>query len=153
MKPSQKILAALGAAAMAVAISVPVLAAEGLKEIHSLTEEERRAGIPGFSAAGRTLIPRTAAGKTGNPCAQFMADASRVSFTITSAAAADTYKVQLYQGTIAGGGTPASDYTTAPAGEGVSVSDLTVGESYYFVVSSLDAPAKGSNATYERITF
>lgn len=43
---------------------------------------------------------------------------------------------------------PIISYSTGDIGGGISVSGLTVGENYYFVISSLDAPAKGANAQY-----
>lgn len=149
----KKIASLILAGCMMMVGSAPAFAAQGLKEVHIMTVQERAAIAPLSTVTGRVLLPKTVAGKTGNPCAQFVADASHVSFTITTAATASTYNVQLYQGTIADGGSLVSSYNTLDVGVGVSISDLEIGQSYYFVVSSLDAPAKGSNATYERITF
>ena len=104
------------------------------------------------TVTGRVLLPRTVVGQIGNPCPGFTAETENVAFTITSAPNTNTYNCQLYQGTYPNG-TLVTSYSTVDIGIGISVSNLTIGQNYYFVVSSLDAPAKGANATYTLVMF
>ena len=158
MKLLRKMISLISALGILASLAAPAFAAEAEgtllpvertanEAIFALQAEQENSTI-----TGRVLLPRTVAGQTGNPCPGFTAETTNVSFTITSAPNTNTYNCQLYQGT-APNGTLVTSYSTGDLETGVSVSDLTVGEAYYFVVSSLDAPAKGANATYTLVLF
>ena len=158
MKLLRKMVSLVSVLGILASPAVPAWAAEAedaLLPIERTANEAiftRQAEQENPSITGRVLLPRTVAGQTGNPCPGFTANTTNVSFTITSAPNTSTYNCQLYQGTYPNG-TLVTSYSTGDLETGVSVSDLTVGEAYYFVVSSLDAPAKGANATYTLVMF
>ena len=77
-----------------------------------------------------------------------------IAFSILSAPATESYNVQLYHGTASSGGIPVYLYAKdVPIGSGVWFSNLIVGDTYFFKVSSSTAPVPGSNARYSYKTF
>lgn len=159
MKKSKKFLSVLLAVCMVLAMSAPAFAVQESGEefaYHiSMTPAMLRSITPRSSFTENTFLPLiNQSGTNGNACGEFTADASNVSFTITSAPGAATYNVQLYKGTIADGGTKVStadrDFSI---GNGASFGNLKSGATYYFKVSSKDAPKEGATATYTVTTF
>ena len=90
-------------------------------------------------------------GTKGNPCAPFVAEDTDVGFVITSAPGATTYNVQLYAGT-PGSGYKVAEYNgRLPIGNGAYFINLTVGQSYYFMISSSDITTSGCTVTYQLV--
>ena len=104
---------------------------------------------------GRIMLPHTnPEGSNGNSCGEFVANEANVAFSILSAPATESYNVQLYHGTASSGGIPVYLYAKdVPIGSGVWFSNLIVGDTYFFKVSSSTAPVPGSNARYSYKTF
>ena len=88
-----------------------------------------------------------------NPCAPFTADTTSVAFVITNAPGATSYNVQLYAGTPGSGYRVATYTPKIPINNGASFYALTVGQNYYFMISSDDVGASGCTATYSYYTF
>lgn len=157
MKKMKKILSMICAICMTMSL-VPGAMAASLPEVNHgnrvISAREFAAIVPLSTATGKVMLPRTNAGGTnGVACSQFTADETDVSFTITSAPGCTTYNVQLYLGTIKDGGSQVYVFEQVNVGAGASFSDLEVGETYFFKVSSVDAPSSGSNASWTRKTF
>lgn len=158
MKISIKLLAFLCANCIAISIGTYAAAADGSEAAvlpAIITAEEFDAISAHTAYAARIMLPRAnSTGTSGNSCGAFVADEPNVSFSVISAPAAETYNVQLFHGTISGGGTPVLLYgKNVPIASGACFSDLVIGESYFFKISSSDAPASGSNAGYSYKTY
>lgn len=158
MKTAKKLLALLFALCISIPVGVGAVAANETDTAISptiITAEEFDAIAAYTTHIGRIMLPRTnAAGTSGNSCGEFVADEANVSFSIVFAPATETYNVQLYHGTIKGGGTPVFLYAKdVPVASGACFSNLVAGETYFFKVSSSDAPLSGSNAKYSYKTF
>ena len=93
------------------------------------------------------------AGDQGTACGEFTADAKNASFMITYAPATATYNVQLYRYMSNGSATRVSAYNKLTIGVGAAFSNLQVGATYFFKVSSSDCPVKGTNANYTLMTY
>lgn len=95
------------------------------------------------------MLPHTnPEGSNGNSCGEFVANEANVAFSILSAPATESYNVQLYHGTASSGGIPVYLYAKdVPIGSGVWFSNLIVGDTYFFKVSSSTAPVPGSIST------
>ena len=130
--------------AMESAISPIVITATEFDAISAQTEH-----------VGRIMLPHTnPEGSNGNSCGEFVANEANVAFSILSAPATESYNVQLYHGTASSGGIPVYLYAKdVPIGSGVWFSNLIVGDTYFFKVSSSTAPVPGSNARYSYKTF
>lgn len=72
---------------------------------------------------------------------------------ITYAPATATYNVQLYRYMSNGSATRVSAYNKLTIGVGAAFSNLQVGATYFFKVSSSDCPVKGTNANYTLMTY
>lgn len=158
MKTAKKLLVCLCAICIAIPIGTYVVATDASETAMApavITAEEFDAISAHTTYAARIMLPRTnSTGTNGNSCGAFVADETNVGFSITSAPATETYNVQLYQGTISGGGTPVFLYAkNVPVASGACFSDLVIGESYFFKISSSDTPTSGSNARYSYKTF
>ncbi len=143
--PSDKVSAhAIATDAMESAISPIVITATEFDAISAQTEH-----------VGRIMLPHTnPEGSNGNSCGEFVANEANVAFSILSAPATESYNVQLYHGTASSGGIPVYLYAKdVPIGSGVWFSNLIVGDTYFFKVSSSTAPVPGSNARYSYKTF
>ena len=81
------------------------------------------------------------------------ADTTSVAFVITNAPGATSYNVQLYAGTPGSGYRVATYTPKIPINNGASFYALTVGQNYYFMISSDDVGASGCTATYSYYTF
>ena len=158
MKKTKKFLSIVCALCMIMAMAAPAFAANDPTTRHmprTISVEEFMAIEPRTTLTGRVKLPKmNQDGTNGNSCAQFTADETDVSFVITEAPNTSTYNVQLYQGTISGGGSQVFIHEKdVNVGAGASFPDLTIGETYFFKVSSEDCPADGSNAKWTVKTF
>lgn len=130
--------------------------AEYQTTIHVMTIEERN--IFGTQTeytprGGIAYLPKNnAAGSSGNICAPFTADKENVAFVILSAPGAIDYNVQLYVGE-PGEGSAVSNYAVVGVNNGVYLIGLTVGQSYYFKISSSSLVISGCNAQYSMFTY
>ena len=104
------------------------------------------------TTTGTAYLPKSDHnGTKGNPCAPFVAEDTDVGFVITSAPGATTYNVQLYAGT-PGSGYKVAEYNgRLPIGNGAYFIKLTVGQSYYFMISSSDITTSGCTVTYQLV--
>ncbi len=145
-------------------ISIPVSAASVDTEVTPyekagistiISAKEFDSIVPTSVITEDVYLPRANAGGTnGNPCGEFTANVSNVSFNITYATGGtQTYNVQLYKGTIANGGTMKANYETLTIGSGFTRSNLKIGSTYFFKVSSYDCHTSGANATYTLKTY
>lgn len=122
-------------------------------KVRVLTQEETATMFSralGQYVTGTAYLPKNnATGTNGNPCAPFVAEGTEVTFYITSAAGATSYNVQLYAGE-PGTGYPVSTYTPqVPINNGAAFSDLTLGQKYYFMISSDDLVTASCTAYYK----
>lgn len=158
MKSTKRWLAFLCAICIAIPVGSRAVAASATEDamVPTIITGAEFDVIPARTTfVGRIMLPHTnLEGTSGNSCGEFVADETNLSFSIILAPATNTYNVQLYHGTIYNGGTPVFLYAKdVPIASGVCFSDLVVGETYFFKVSSSDAPALGSNAKYSYKTF
>lgn len=72
---------------------------------------------------------------------------------MANAPGATSYNVQLYAGTPGSGYRVATYTPKIPINNGASFYALTVGQNYYFMISSDDVGASGCTATYSYYTF
>ena len=90
------------------------------------------------TTTGTAYLPKSDHnGTKGNPCAPFVAEDTDVGFVITSAPGSG-YKVAEYNGRL-------------PIGNGAYFINLTVGQSYYFMISSSDITTSGCTVTYQLV--
>ena len=114
---------------------------------HILSFEEMNAITPYKTESAQVFLARNnSAGDQGTACGEFTADAKNASFMITYAPATATYNVQLYRYMSNGSATRVSAYNKLTIGVGAAFSNLQVGATYFFKVSSSDCPVKGTNA-------
>lgn len=113
---------------LAVCVAIPLgahaFASDVTEEILSpvvISATEFDAISPQTTYAGRIMLPHTNSGGTnGNTCKEFVADETNLAFSIGFAPATESYNVQLYRGTISGGGVPVLSYAKdVPIGSGV----------------------------------
>lgn len=106
-----------------------------------------------MTKTGTVLLQQNTTGNQGIACAMFTADEESVSFRFTSAPTAKTYNIILHEGNQYNQGTqvvvPSED---VPINNGTSFYDLTIGNTYYFVVNSDDV-SSAVTARYEVKTF
>lgn len=122
-------------------------------KVRVLTQEETdtmSSRALGQYVTGKAYLPKNnAAGTNGNPCAPFVAEGTEVSFYITNAPGATSYNVQLYAGE-PGSGYRVATYTPCiPINNGAAFSDLTIGQKYYFMISSDDLITASCTADYK----
>lgn len=162
MKMKQKMMSVFLAACMVISVlSMSAMATDVEDypiEVVVMTKEETldRFGslTRSVSGTGTAYLPKNnISGTNGNPCAPFTADTTSVSFVITNAPGATTYNVQLYAGSPGSGYRVATYTPDVPINNGASFYNLTVGTSYYFVISSNDVGNGGCTATYSFTTF
>ena len=106
-----------------------------------------------MTKTGSVLLRQNTSGTQGVACGMFTADEESVSFRFTSAPTAKTYNIILHEGDEYNQGSqvvaPSED---VPINNGTSFYDLTVGSTYYFIVSSDDV-SEAVTAKYEIKTF
>lgn len=106
-----------------------------------------------MTRTGTVLLAQNTTGHQGVACAMFTADEENVSFRFTSAPSATTYNIILHEGSVYNQGTQVvAPSLSVPINNGTSFSDLNIGTTYYFVVSSDDV-AGATTARYEIKTF
>lgn len=121
---------------------------------HILSFEEMNAITPYKTESAQVFLARNnSAGDQGTACGEFTADAKNASFMITYAPATATYNVQLYRYMSNGSATRVNAYNKLTIGVGAAFSNLQVGATYFFKVSSSDCPVKGTNANYTLMTY
>jgi hypothetical protein len=160
MKKNKHILAcAMVVCVLSSILNITVLAAEQNEypvEISVMTIEERNALFTQEGCTpttGITFLPlNNSSGTNGNICAPFTADKTNIAFAIVTAPGATDYNVQLYVGTY-GEGVKASNYATVIIDNGAYFTGLTIGQDYYFKISSSTLTQNGSNASYVMVTY
>lgn len=106
-----------------------------------------------MTKTGSVLLRQNTTGNEGVACAMFTADEESVSFRFTSAPSATTYNIILHEGSQYNEGTHVvAPSLGVPINNGTSFYDLTIGTTYYFVVSSDDV-SSATTAKYEVKTF
>ena len=158
MKNIKQLFVCLLAISMTISVSAHAIATDAMESAISpivITATEFDAISAQTEHVGRIMLPHTnPEGSNGNSCGEFVANEANVAFSILSAPATESYNVQLYHGTASSGGIPVYLYAKdVPIGSGVWFSNLIVGDTYFFKVSSSTAPVPGSNARYSYKTF
>ena len=148
MKNIKQLFVCLLAISMTISVSAHAIATDAMESAISpivITATEFDAISAQTEHVGRIMLPHTnPEGSNGNSCGEFVANE----------AATESYNVQLYHGTASSGGIPVYLYAKdVPIGSGVWFSNLIVGDTYFFKVSSSTAPVPGSNARYSYKTF
>ena len=141
--------------------AMPAMAADTEEfpvKVHVMTRAETAARFAvsthSLSGNGTAFLPKNnSTGTNGNPCAPFTADTTNGAFVITNAPGATSYNVQLYAGTPGSGYRVATYTPKIPINNGASFYTLTIGQNYYFMISSDDVGASGCTATYSYYTF
>lgn len=131
-------------------------AAEYPVEIHVMTLEERNElfdqSVEEVTAGAAYLSHNNQSGTNGSICAPFTADRTGMAFVLTSAPGAIDYNVQLYVGK-PGEGERVSNYATVEVNNGVYFTNLTVGQEYYYKISSSTLVTNGCTAIYSMVAF
>ena len=158
MKNIKQLFVCLLAISMTISVSAHAIATDAMESAISpivITATEFDAISAQTEHVGRIMLPHTnPEGSNGNSCGEFVANEANVAFSILSAPANESYNLQLYHGTASSGGIPVYLYAKdVPIGSGVWFSNLIVGDTYFFKVSSSTAPVPGSNARYSYKTF